>query len=283
MILIADSGSTKTEWIFSNESSKDLLNEELKIAVTQGLHPLFISEENLIKIIEIELPENFKQNVSQLFFYGAGCSGEVQKVKMRSALSKIFPQAKINVASDLLAAAHACCGDKKGIVAIIGTGSSVCQYNGKEIEQIRPSLGYILGDEGSGNHIGKKLLNDFFTGKMPTDLFEKFVRQFSLTRENVIESVYRSEFPNRYLASFALFAAEHIDTVYCKKIVKDSLMELFDHHIIPLYEKSKLPVSFNGSIAFYFQEIVMEICRSKNIQVDTIIPSPGEKLAEYHK
>ena len=283
MILIADSGSTKTEWIFSNESSKDLFNEELKIAVTQGLHPLFISEENLIKIIEIELPENFKQNVSQLFFYGAGCSGEVQKVKMRSALSKIFPQAKINVASDLLAAAHACCGDKKGIVAIIGTGSSVCQYNGKEIEQIRPSLGYILGDEGSGNHIGKKLLNDFFTGKMPTDLFEKFVRQFSLTRENVIESVYRSEFPNRYLASFALFAAEHIDTVYCKKIVKDSLMELFDHHIIPLYEKSKLPVSFNGSIAFYFQEIVMEICRSKNIQVDTIIPSPGEKLAEYHK
>jgi glucosamine kinase len=283
MILIADSGSTKTEWIFSNESSKNLLNEELKIAVTQGLHPLFISEENLIKIIEIELPENFKQNVSQLFFYGAGCSGEVQKVKMRSALSKIFPQAKINVASDLLAAAHACCGNKKGIVAIIGTGSSVCQYNGKEIEQIRPSLGYILGDEGSGNHIGKKLLNDFFTGKMPADLFEKFVLQFSLTRENVIESVYRSEFPNRYLASFALFAAEHMDSVYCKKIVKDSLMELFDHHIIPLYEKSKLPVSFNGSIAFYFQEIVMEICKSKNIQVDTIIPSPGEKLVEYHK
>ena len=283
MILIADSGSTKTEWIFSNESSKNLLNEELKIAVTQGLHPLFISEENLIKIIEIELPENFKQHVSQLFFYGAGCSGEVQKVKMRSALSKIFPQAKINVASDLLAAAHACCGNKKGIVAIIGTGSSVCQYNGKEIEQIRPSLGYILGDEGSGNHIGKKLLNDFFTGKMPSDLFEKFVLQFSLTRENVIESVYRSEFPNRYLASFALFAAEHMDSVYCKKIVKDSLMELFDHHIIPLYEKSKLPVSFNGSIAFYFQEIVMEICKSKNIQVDTIIPSPGEKLVEYHK
>ena len=280
MILIADSGSTKTEWIFSNESSKNLLNEELKIALTQGLHPLFISEENLIKIIEIELPENFKQNVSQLFFYGAGCSGEVQKVKMRSALSKIFPQAKINVASDLLAAAHACCGDKKGIVAIIGTGSSVCQYNGKEIEQIRPSLGYILGDEGSGNHIGKKLLNDFFTGKMPSDLLEKFVLQFSLTRENVIESVYRSEFPNRYLASFA---SEHMDSAYCKKIVKDSLMELFDRHIIPLYEKSKLPVSFNGSIAFYFQEIVMEICRSKNIQVDTIIPSPGEKLVEYHK
>jgi glucosamine kinase len=283
MILIADSGSTKTEWIFSNESSKDLFNQELKIAVTQGLHPLFISEENLIKIIEIELPENFKQNVSQLFFYGAGCNGEEQKVKMKSALSKIFPQAKINVASDLLAAAHACCGDKKGIVAIIGTGSSVCQYNGKEIEQIRPSLGYILGDEGSGNHIGKKLLNDFFTGKMPTDLFEKFVRQYSLTRENVIESVYRSEFPNRYLASFALFAAEHIDTVYCKKIVKDSIMELFDHHIIPLYEKSKLPLSFNGSIAFYFQEILMEICRSKNIQVNTIIQSPGEKLVEYHK
>jgi len=283
MILIADSGSTKTEWIFSNVNSVDLFNQELKIAVTQGLHPLFITEENLTKIIQIELPEDFKQNVSHLFFYGTGCNGTEQRAKMRTALSKIFPDTKIEVASDLLGAAHACCGNKKGIVTIMGTGSSVCQYNGKEIEQIRPSLGYVLGDEGSGNHIGKKLLNDFFTGKMPTDLFEKFIKKYSLTRENVIEAIYKSEFPNRYLASFALFAAEHIDTVYCKKIVKDSIMELFDHHIIPLYEKSKLPVSFNGSIAFYFQEIVMEICRSKNIQVNTIIQSPGEKLVEYHK
>lgn len=276
MILIADSGSTKTEWLFTN-------GKEMKIAVTQGLHPIFISEENLIKIIEIELPDDFKQNVTQLFFYGTGCNGEEQKSKMKKALGKIFSDTQIEIASDLLGAAHACCGNQKGIVAIIGTGSSVCQYNGKGIESIRPSLGYILGDEGSGNHIGKKLLNDFFTGKMPTDLFEKFVQKYALTRENVIESVYRSEFPNRYLASFALFAAEHIDTVYCKKIVKDSIMELFDHHIIPLYEKSKLPVSFNGSIAFYFQEIVMEICRAKHIQVNTIIQSPGEKLVEYHK
>lgn len=276
MILIADSGSTKTEWLFSYEN-------EMKIAVTQGLHPLFITEENLTKIIEIELPENFKQNVSQLFFYGAGCASKEGQEKIKRVLSKIFDSAKIEVASDLLGAAHACCGNKKGIVAILGTGSSVCQYNGKEIEIIRPSLGYVLGDEGSGNHIGKKLLNDFFTAKMPTDLFEKFVKKYALTRENVIESIYRSEFPNRYLAAFALFAAEHIDTVYCKKIVKDSIMELFDHHIIPLYEKSKLPVSFNGSIAFYFQEIVMEICRAKNIQVNKIIQSPGEKLVEYHK
>jgi N-acetylglucosamine kinase-like BadF-type ATPase len=276
MILIADSGSTKTEWLFSYE-------EEMKIAVTQGLHPLFITEENLTKIIEVELPDNFKQNVSQLFFYGAGCAGKEGQEKIKRVLSKIFPKAKIEVASDLLGAAHACCGNRKGIVAILGTGSSVCQYNGKEIETIRPSLGYILGDEGSGNHIGKKLLNDFFTSKMPTDLFEKFVKKYALTRENVIEAIYKSEFPNRYLASFALFAAEHIDTVYCKKIVKDSIMELFDHHILPLYEKSKLPVSFNGSIAFYFQEILMEICRAKHIQVNKIIQSPGEKLVEYHK
>jgi N-acetylglucosamine kinase-like BadF-type ATPase len=276
MILIADSGSTKTEWLFSYE-------EEMKIAVTQGLHPLFITEENLTKIIEVELPDNFKQNVSQLFFYGAGCAGKEGQEKIKRVLSKIFPKAKIEVASDLLGAAHACCGNRKGIVAILGTGSSVCQYNGKEIETIRPSLGYILGDEGSGNHIGKKLLNDFFTSKMPTDLFEKFVKKYALTRENVIEAIYKSDFPNRYLASFALFAAEHIDTVYCKKIVKDSIMELFDHHILPLYEKSKLPVSFNGSIAFYFQEILMEICRAKHIQVNKIIQSPGEKLVEYHK
>lgn len=283
MILIADSGSTKTEWIFSNEGSADLFNQEHKIAYTQGLHPLFITEENLIKIISIELPEDFKHKVSQLFFYGTGCASKEGNEKIKRVLTLIFPDAKIEVASDLLGAAHACCGNKKGIVAIMGTGSSVCQYNGKEIENIRPSLGYVLGDEGSGNHIGKKLLSDFFTDKMPVDLYKKFENKYSLTRENVIEAIYRSDFPNRYLASFALFAAEHIDTVYCKKIVKDSIMELFNHHILPLYEKTKLPVSFNGSIAYEFDEIVMEICRSKHIQVNTIIQSPGEKLVEYHK
>ena len=276
MILIADSGSTKTEWLLVNAST-------VQTALTQGLHPLFLSVEAMEKIIETELPENFRKNISELYFYGAGCAFEERRKKVRAVLSKLFPNTKTEIASDLLGAARACCGHKRGIVSILGTGSSVCHYNGNEIESIRPSLGYILGDEGSGNHIGKKLIIDFFTGKMPTDLFEKFTKQFQLTREELIENVYKNEFPARYLGSFAPFAHENTDTAYCKKIVRDCFTELFDHHIIPLYEKTKLPVNFNGSVAYTFKNILFELCRSKHIEVNEIIKSPGEKLVEYHK
>jgi glucosamine kinase len=276
MILIADSGSTKTEWLLVSKA-------EVQTAFTQGLHPLFLSAEAMEKIIERELPENFRTNVDALFFYGAGCAFEERRMKVRTVLSKLFPNTKTEIAGDLLGAARACCGEKRGIVSILGTGSSVCHYNGKEIESIRPSLGYILGDEGSGNHIGKKLIIDFFTGKMPTDLFEKFTKQYQLTREELIENVYKNEFPSRYLGSFAPFAHENIDTAYCKKMVRDCFTELFDRHIIPLYEKTKLPVNFNGSVAYTFKNILFELCRAKHIEVNEIIKSPGEKLAAYHK
>lgn len=275
MILIADSGSTKTEWLLSDGNS-------IAKAYTQGLNPFFVSDEKLMKIIEEELPANFKQNISQLFFYGAGCLDEERRMRVRAGLTTIFTNTEVKVESDLLGASRACCGTHAGIVSIIGTGSSVCHYNGKEIENIRPSLGYIIGDEGSGNHIGKKLLNDFFTGKMPDDLHEKFVKQYGITREKVLTAIYKSEFPNRFLASFSTFAADNIETVYCKKLVKNSLTELFENHIQPLYDKTKLPLNFNGSIAVVFEEILMEICRAKHMEVNLIIKSPGERLVEFH-
>ncbi len=274
--LIADSGSTKTDWILCND--KNIIDR----ISTEGLNPFIITEEKIAEIIQNQLPGNFKQNISQLFFYGAGCAETERKNRMRVVLEENFTNTLIEIESDLLGAARACCGTRAGIVSIIGTGSSVCHYNGKSIEYIRPSLGYLIGDEGSGNYLGKKIIHDYFTGNMPSHLAELFRSKYDVSREAVLNGLYKSDFPNRYLASFALFVAEHIDTVYCKKIVKDSIMELFDHHILPLYEKSKLPVSFNGSIAYYFQEIVMEICRAKNIQVHNIIQSPGEDLVKYH-
>lgn len=275
MILIADSGSTKTKWMFSN-------NGEIISCHTQGIHPSFLSDEGIAKIIQEELPQNFKQNISHLFFYGTGCAEESRKERVKNVLESIFIDSVVEVHSDLLGAARACSNNRAGIVAIIGTGSSVCQYNGKTIEYIRPSLGYLLGDEGSGNYLGRKMLSDFFTDVMPSHLAELLKNEYDVSRKAVLDGLYTNEFPNRYLASFVPFLYDHKETAYVKSIVKMGFQELFTHHINKLYLKTKLPVHFNGSVAFLFQDILMEVARANQVTIGEIIKEPGERLIQYH-
>lgn len=274
--LIADSGSTKTKWMM-------YIHGEIVSCETQGIHPSFLSDEGIAKIIQEELPLNFKQNISHLFFYGTGCAEEGRKNRVQNVLENIFTSAHVEVHSDLLGAARACCHQRAGIVAIIGTGSSVCQFNGREIEYIRPSLGYLLGDEGSGNYLGRKMLSDFFTDVMPSHLAEELKKEYDVSRTTVLDGLYSQPFPNRYLASFFPFLYDHKETSYVKSLVKNGFQELFTHHINKLYHKTKLPVHFNGSVAFLFQDILMEVARANQIELGEIIKEPREQLVVFHK
>lgn len=273
--LIIDSGSTKAEWILLDNSDKK------KILHTEGMHPLFTDLEKLNHIID-NLENDFKKNIDELYFYGAGCLAEDGKKIIESVLKNKFPKSKILVESDLLGAARACFGNEKGISIISGTGSAVCYYDGEEIKNIRPSLGYILGDEGSGNHIGRKLLTDYFYGKMTNKIHQQFEIKYGLTREKVIHSIYKSDFPNRYLAAFSTFAADHISDAYIYHLVKKCFLELFESHIIPLQNLHPGNLGFNGSIAFIFQDILKELANENGMTISKIIKSPGEYLAKYH-
>lgn len=273
MILIADSGSTKVNWLLA--SRKDDVRE---MCTTTGINPYFQDKTNILSVLrgEFLLPV---RSPSHLYFYGAGCTQEKTEL-MREVLASFFNTSHIRVYSDLFGAARSLCQREKGIACILGTGSNSCYYDGSEIRQNIPSLGFILGDEGSGASLGKDLLGNILKKQFPAEIEELFFRTFRTERSDILESVYRNPFPSRYLARFAPFIAGHINYPEILEMVQNNFRNFVRRNLLSYPEA---PVHFTGSIAWHFREELKAALDHFSLQLGTITSSPLDGLAKYHE
>lgn len=279
MKLVVDSGSTKTDWGFFNTVY------DLKAVKTQGINPCHQSEEEIRNIIRNELLPNTQNidlgTVSEVFYYGAGCATESICTQMAALLKEFIPNASIAVDSDMLGAARALCGHAEGVACVLGTGSNSCLYNGKEIEDQVPSLGYILGDEGSSAALGRRLIGDCLKRQLPEAVSREFMERYSLTKESIIESVYRRPLPNRFIAGFAPFVYDKRAIPEVHKMIIQCFSEFFTRNVIN-YHKPWLPVHFVGSLAGSFAEELRETADSLGMTIGKIEASPMSGLVDYH-
>lgn len=275
--LIADSGSTKCEWCVLDGGKK-------KTVHTQGISPYFLSGEQITALVNKELLPSIKRYaVDEIFYYGTGCSNAANRQLIKKALKKVFPKAEIMVDHDLMAAVRALCGDNKGIACILGTGSNSCYFNGKKIVKNSPGLGYVLGDEGSGAYLGKKVLQYYLYNTFDEELRFRFEERFATDGAGILDHVYKQPLPNRYLASFAAFLAENRGHYMIENIIEDGLNDFFFQHICKYTESWTLPVHFVGSIAFGFKDVLKELCSSYELELGQVIQNPMKGLVEYHK
>ena len=276
--LVCDSGSTKATWCLVSDNSKK------EIYKTEGFNPYFVTSDQIIQSLQYQLLKELDANsIDKVFFYGAGCSSVENNLSVSSALKKCFPNAEINVDHDLLAAARALLFDKKGFASILGTGTNSAIYDGKDIVSNIDSLGYFLGDEGSGSYLGKKLLRDHLRNYLPRELNEKFKEICELNKEQIFYRLYNQPLPNRFLASFAIFFGQNKEHEYCQRIVKEGFDDFFEN-LVSGYSSYK-NYSFNcvGSIAYSFQDILTQTANKYEMPMGIIIRSPIDRLVEYHE
>lgn len=280
MILIADSGSTKTDWLFAEDASK------VERRQTPGINPVHMSEEEVEAVISaLDCP----QSPHAVYFYGAGCIDPF-KAKVVNALGRVFPDADISVESDLLGAARAVCGHRRGIACILGTGSNSCLYDGEKILDNTPPLGYILGDEGSGTHIGKSFLNALFKGRLLEKLRTDYLSRTGLSYPEIINKVYRAPLANRFLASCSVYVAEILakadqwadDSEVLRQMVAGCFREFLQKNVARYENAPKEPVGFIGSIAYHYRDILTEVADGLGYRISTIEKSPAEGLLSYH-
>lgn len=276
MILIADSGSTKTAWKLISEtgSAKDLK--------TTGINPFFRTEEDIFQELETHLLPDTGSEIKEIFFYGAGIINSEKGDIVRRALNRMYSNATIEVYSDVLGAARALFGNHSGIACILGTGSNVCLYDGEKISSGVSPLGFILGDEGSGAVMGRKLLGDYFKEVMPAYLRVAFSEQFKLSREEALNRVYRSEKPNQFLAQFTPFLSDHSNSAYCQEFVQHHFMEFFERNVVKLPDYRNYPIGFVGSVAYYFSQLLINTAGYFGFEHPIIIKNPIDGLAKYH-
>ncbi len=276
-ILIADAGSTKTEWSL-------LRNGKVKSVETAGISPYFLGEEQIAELLRSELlPSLRKAEVDHVYFYGTGCLNPANNKLVRNAIKKIFPGAAVNVTNDVEGAAIGLCGNNKGIACILGTGSSSCFYDGKKIKKNNPGLGYALGDEGSGAYLGKKVLQYYMYNTFDEDLRARFDAAYVTNATEILEHVYKKPLPNRYLASFARFLADNRGHYMIENIIEDGLNDFFFTHLGKYNEAWKYPINFVGGIAFGFKDVIKDLCATYNFELGRILQKPMKGLIEYHK
>lgn len=294
MILIADSGSTKTNWAltFSEEemnNGQHQLPFDIKHFCTQGINPVYMSEEHIVNILNVELiPQlsscgiNEKSDLN-VYFYGAGCREEFVNTMFAAFKHSLYvDETHAFVQSDMMAAAHALCGRKEGIACILGTGSNSCLYDGERIVKNVSPMGFILGDEGSGAVLGKSFLNFLFKGNATKTLMEDFINQTGLTLTDIINKVYKEPLPNRFLASLAPFIHEHLDVEEVRQMVIDNFRLFFTRNI-QHYHSCHLPVNAVGSIAYHFEECLRQAAQMEGYVIGKIIKSPIVDLVKYHQ
>ena len=277
MILIADSGGSKTDWRLL------LKDGSIKQASVPGFNPYYQSIEDLKNSIRDVLVPAISEEVSKIYFYGAGVSSEKNQQTVHDAIGEFFPDAKIEIGWDLLASARALCGHDKGIACIMGTGSNSCLYDGKKIIGNVANLGWILADEGSGCSLGKQLVVDYLREVMPDDLAEKFKTRFPWGREEILERVYQHDRPSAFLASFAKFIFQHKDDPYCYKLVYKSFSDFYENNVMKYPDYANLQVHFSGSTAFYFSDLLRQVANDKGITVKNILEGPIAGLTLFHQ
>lgn len=277
MILVADSGSSKTDWVLASDKQKPV-----KFS-TGGLNPYFLSEKEIIKIIQEQAPVmvNHFPLIEEIYFFGAGCSSPDRREIISNALTQLFPRAFISVDSDLLGSAYATCGHHKGLVCVMGTGSNISFFNGEDVDNGKHGLGYILGDEGSGTWFGKALITQYLYGVMPPDVETLFSTTYGVTKDDVIKNVYLKRGANSYLASFAKFLGDVQHTNYGKKLLRQGLLEFIDTNIKSYPEYNQYTCHFVGSIAYFFGDELRALCEENGISTGKIIRQPIDELLQF--
>ncbi len=276
MILIADSGSTKTDWKCTDGAGKTA------VAKTGGINPQYMNADDIInEAIEAARQLN-TLSIKSIYFYGAGCSSQEKRDMVSLALRESFRDAEIEVNGDLFGAARATCFFQPGIACILGTGSGSCVYDGEKIVKSIPSLGFILGDEGSGAYLGKQLVRDFLREEMPADMINIIREKLGITKELILENVNRKPMPSRYLADFSKFIHENIHHTYIEELVYHSFEDFVFHYITPYRESREYPIHFVGSIAKRFKSILKGVFESRNLMMGKVEEAPINGLIEYH-
>lgn len=278
MILIADSGSTKADWKVLGTSG-EITNQS-----TRGFNP-FIQDS---ATIEAGLLEDFddtleRSKATSVYYYGAGCSDDYRNSIVAVALQKVFPQAKITVNHDLLASARAVCGFEAGVACILGTGSNSCLYDGLEITDNVANMGFLVGDEGSGSHIGKELLRGYFYREMPKSILHDFEKSYPEGHRGILDKIYDNPKPNVYLASFSRFLSNHHGDPYIQHIVYKSFDEFVRRHVLKYEGCQGLKIHFVGSVAYYFKDILEIVLSSYSLEIGNIIKKPIDRLVEFHQ
>ncbi len=277
-ILIADSGSTKTDWVLLDGQTVVLKHQ------TIGFNPYFQSSETifnelknvLLPVLQIEL-----NTITSIYYYGAGCSNEDKKNVVAQGLGLAFPNIKVEVNHDLLAAARALCGKEKGIACILGTGSNSCLYNGIEVVENVPSVGYLFGDHGSGATIGKAFIQHYFDGKLPQHLVVEFEKA-GFHRELILEHVYKKPLPSKYLASMSSFITNFANDTFIKDLITHCFIDFFEAQVSKYTNARELPVNSVGSIGFYYKEFLELAANKQGFKLGNVIKSPIDGLIKYH-
>lgn len=275
MILIADSGSTKTNWSICASGIS------IENCITNGINPFFIDQQGIVNLLNNDFILSEK-NIHSIRFYGSGCIPEKSHVVIE-ALKTYFETDNISVYSDLLGASHSLCQKDKGIVCILGTGSNSGYYDGNKIIHNVSPLGYILGDEGSGAEMGKKLVADILKKQLPDFIIKNFLHKYKLTTVDIIDKVYRQPFPNRFLAGFTPFLSEHIQEPDIKKLVESCLDGFIERNVKQYTGVKNLPIHFTGSIAYYFRENLKNVMQKHQLNMGKIRQDPMPGLIQYYK
>ncbi len=276
MLLVADSGSTKVDWILTLPDKRTLHFR------TKGINPFFLSEKEIVQIFyNTEEIKGYLDEVREIYFFGAGCSSPDQRELISNALSRVFKNAFVSVDVDITASIYATCGSSEGICCILGTGSNICYFDGTKIHDSNHGLGFVLGDEGSGTWFGRKLITSYLYGTMPIDLSRAFHQKYDMNKDIVIKRVYQESSPNSFMASFAPFMSEHIDHPFIITLLKEGFEDFVETHIMSYPRYRDIVCHFVGSIAFHFSDSLIEVCNRREIRIGKILKHPIDELSIF--
>lgn len=279
MILIADGGSTKVDWIALNADKSDKFKTR-----SEGLNPAIVSKDLLKKrVLDNTDLSSVKDIVTHVFFYGAGCGTPKATVVLKQVFEEVFNKAEVVVGEDMLGAVYSASNGNPAIVCILGTGSNSCYFDGKEVISATPSLGWAIMDEASGNYFGRKLIRDYYYEVMPEEIRRKFEKDFNLEDDYIKSELYQGDAPNTYLASHAVFMFDFKEHEYIKGLIEEGVDEFFRYRILPYGKGSETPIYFIGSVAFYFSHIIEKVASKYSLTFSGSIKRPIDNMIDYHK
>ncbi len=275
--IIADSGATKCQWTL-------VIGKQKKTITTIGISPYFLSTSQIIETIQKGFQKKIDpSSIDAVYFYGTGLSNPLNVASIKKALKSVFSKAKLDIQTDLVAVARATCQHHKGVACILGTGSNTGYYNGKKIVKNSPGLGYVLGDEGSGAYLGKKVLQYYLYQTFDEELMHSFESKYQVNKDQILDSIYKQPLPNRYMASFAEFLSAHRGHYMIENIIEDGINDFFFAHLNKLNESWLYPIHFAGSVAYVFRDVIQQLATAYELEIGKIIKSPMEGLLVYHQ
>lgn len=278
-ILIADSGSTKTDWVCIDQQTGSKQSVQ-----SAGINPFYQTTEEIIPVLQNQVVPGIGADIQEIHFYGAGCADEKSSIPVTNALKHCFSAANVvEVASDMLGAARGLCGHEPGLACILGTGANNAFFDGNRITHSIGSLGFWLGDEGSGSYLGKTLVVHYLQNELPDDLYQSFIREYpGLDRLTVLDHAYKKPYPNRYFASYSQFIAENRTHGFFQTLLREAFGLFVKKYVLRHANAAQYPVHFTGSIAYYYQDILRAVLENNGLQPGRILKSPLEGLVGYH-